>query len=172
MEILVTFDNMAMIYKYVVCLQTLCRLHFANLFYRRKVCTGWFSTHFLFLFHQTKVLRKYWSTEDEKWKTDQKRAMLWHLRGNPECCPFSNAFSGRDTFHPASNYENQSSSKGNFFIKIHLSCNFSVHKYVGFFHQTSPSPFPYLKGKLQQRVLAGSLFGSVICQMWVRLCFG
>lgn len=48
------------------------------------------------------------------------------------------------------------SPKGNFFIKIHLSCNFSVHKYAlafFFFHETSPSPFTYLKEKLQQGVL-------------------
>lgn len=170
MKILITFNKMATVYKYAACLQRLCRLHFANIFYRRKVCTGWFSTHLLFLFHQTKVLRKHRWTEDQKWKTDWKRAMLGHLRGNPECFPSSHAFSGRDIFHPASNYEDQSASKGNFFIKIHLSCNFSVRKYVGFFfHQTSPSPFPHLKGKLQQRVLAGSLFGSVICQMWGRV---
>lgn len=162
-----------MIYKYAACLQRLCRLHFDNLFYRRKICTGWFSTHLWFLFHQTKVLRKHWWKEDQKWKTAQKRAMLGHLRGNPECCPSSNAFSGRDNFRPANNYKDQSPSKGNLFIKIRLSCNFSVCKYVGyFFHQTSPSSFPYLKGNLQQRVLAGSLFGSVICQIWVRPCFG
>lgn len=97
MKLLITFNKMATVYKYAACLQRLCRLHFANIFYRRKVCTGWFSTHLLFLFHQTQVLRKHQWTEDQKKKTDRKRAMLGHLRATLNVFPL-HMLSQEETF--------------------------------------------------------------------------
>lgn len=38
-KMLITLKKIARIYKHAACLQGLCKLHFANLFFRRKICT-------------------------------------------------------------------------------------------------------------------------------------
>lgn len=58
------------------------------------------------------------------------------------------------------------SPKGNFFINIHLSCNFSVRKYVlACFSWSKSITFHILERETPTRSASGSLFGSVICQM-------
>lgn len=101
-----TFSIIVTIYKYVTYLQRLCRLQYFNLLCT-KVYTRCFSK------------QKYWENTDEQKTRNGKGQKIWmfrHLRGNSETHPW-NACSERSSFHPASNYEDWSSTKGNFLSK-------------------------------------------------------
>lgn len=142
---------MAMIYKFPACLQRIWKLHFANHFYRKSAMNDFQCIRY---FSSTK--KYYWESTDEQktrnWKQIRKETYFM-----------------LQVIMRTSQHLKEISSLKSICLVISRFTNMWFHF---FFHQTSPSPFPYLKGKLQQRDLACSLFGSVICQMWVRLCFG
>lgn len=120
-----------MIYKYSACLQRLYKLHLANLFYEReslhwKIFSSSISSH-----PPSKRLEKALMNRRPEMENRTEKICARTPQGQSWMLSLFKCFLRKTFFilqiimktsHP--------SPKGNFFIKIHLSCNFSVRKYA------------------------------------------